>query len=171
MKTSDLLIFKARWACRLACACLMAGAGMLAGCQTLHGLTRAQIKVLEEQGFSETDEGWTLDQSNAVLFAFDDTKLGAEGLRNITRLSKVLQSAQILHLKVVGYTDSLGDEKYNEALSKRRADAVVAAFVGSGFPRAGLDPIGMGERFPIGDNSKPEGRARNRHVMIIVVAQ
>jgi len=43
---------------------------LLAGCQSApKGLTAEQIVVLKEQGFYLTDEGWTLDLANRVLFA------------------------------------------------------------------------------------------------------
>jgi len=43
---------------------------LLAGCQSApKGLTPEQIAVLKEQGFYLTDEGWTLDLANRVLFA------------------------------------------------------------------------------------------------------
>lgn len=44
--------------------------GGLAACQSApKGLTEQQIAALKEQGFHLTDEGWTLDISNKVLFA------------------------------------------------------------------------------------------------------
>lgn len=43
---------------------------VLAACQSPpQGLTAEQIAALKEQGFHLTDEGWTLDISNKVLFA------------------------------------------------------------------------------------------------------
>ncbi len=43
---------------------------VLAACQSPpQGLTTEQIAALKEQGFHLTDEGWTLDISNKVLFA------------------------------------------------------------------------------------------------------
>lgn len=157
---------------RLILACALAGAAILAGCQTAparHGLTPGQIAVLKEQGFTDTDDGWTLDQSSTVLFASEEATLSAPGARAIATVGKALQAAGILRLKVVGYTDSLGDDAYNDALSKRRAEAVVAAFVNNGFPRAGLEAIGLGKNHPIADNRTKAGRAQNRHVAIIVV--
>jgi outer membrane protein OmpA-like peptidoglycan-associated protein len=163
---------KTHWIRRLMLACVMAGAAILAGCQSAparHGLTPEQIAVLKEQGFVDTDAGWTLDQSTTVLFASNEAALSAAGVRNIATIGKALQAVDVMHLKVVGYTDSLGDDAYNEALSKRRANAVVAAFVDNGFPRAGLEAIGLGKSHPIADNRTKAGRAQNRHVAIIVV--
>lgn len=157
---------------RLMLAGVMAGAASLAGCQALshkHGLTAEQIAVLKQQGFVQTDEGWTLDQSTTMLFALNESTLSETGARNVAKVSKALLAVGLTHLKVVGYTDSFGTDAYNKVLSKRRADTVVQALVDDGIPRAGLDSVGMGKRYPIADNRTEAGRAQNRHVAIIVV--
>ncbi|MGN6581586.1 MAG: OmpA family protein [Bordetella sp.] len=156
---------------RMVLAGMMAAAAAgVAGCASRKpGLTPAQIAVLKEQGFIEMPQGWTLDQSTTVLFSINDATLSDAGAHKIARIGKSLQAVQIMHLKVVGYTDSVGSDEYNEALSKRRADAVVAALAEGGFPRAGLESVGMGKRHPIADNRTEAGRAQNRHVSIIVV--
>lgn len=148
----------------------LAVAAGLAGCASQKpGLTPEQIAVLKAQGFVQMAQGWTLDQSTTVLFAINDATLSDAAEHKIALIGKSLQAAHILRLKVVGYTDSIGDDEYNEMLSKRRADAVVAALADGGFPRSGLESIGMGKRHPIADNRTETGRAQNRHVSIIVV--
>jgi outer membrane protein OmpA-like peptidoglycan-associated protein len=157
---------------RLMLACVLTSAVSLAGClipPSKHDLTREQISVLKQQGFAETDDGWTLDQSAKVLFAIDDATLTATSERNVVNLAKMLRAVNITHLKVVGYTDSWGKEVYNDELSIRRAKAVVVALVNGGIQRAGVEPTGMGKRHPIADNKSEEGRAQNRRVAIIVV--
>jgi outer membrane protein OmpA-like peptidoglycan-associated protein len=149
---------------------LAVAASLAAGCASQRlGLTPEQIAALKAQGFVEMAQGWTLDQSTTVLFAVNDATLSDAGARKIALIGKSLQAVRIMRLKVVGYTDSIGDDEYNEALSKRRADAVVAALADGGFSRAGLESIGMGKRHPIADNRTEAGRAQNRHVSIIVV--
>lgn len=155
---------------RMLLAGALAVSANLAGCASLKpGLTPEQIAVLKAQGFVQMAQGWTLDQSTTVLFSINDATLSDAGARKIAQIGKSLQAVHITRLKVVGYTDSVGSDQYNEALSKRRADAVVAALADGGFPRAGLESIGMGKRHPIADNRTEAGRAQNRHVSIIVV--
>jgi outer membrane protein OmpA-like peptidoglycan-associated protein len=71
-------------------------------------------------------------------------------------------------LEINGYTDSIGGDAYNLALSRRRATAVRDTLV-SGFaitpPR--LSATGFGSASPVDSNSTLEGRARNRRVELI----
>lgn len=74
-------------------------------------------------------------------------------------------------LLVVGYTDSVGDEDYNQVLSERRAGKVVNHLQQkcSWQPWRMLTPTGMAESDPLADNSTPEGRAQNRRVSVNIL--
>jgi len=69
---------------------------------------------------------------------------------------------------VTGHTDSVGTANYNRALSKRRADAVANYLVFKGIAKNRILSQGLGEEFPIADNSTPAGRRTNRRVEIII---
>lgn len=69
----------------------------------------------------------------------------------------------------VGHTDSVGSDRYNQALSQRRAEAVKAYLVQKGIDPARLYTEGKGETMPVADNRSAAGRARNRRVTIEVV--
>ncbi len=70
-------------------------------------------------------------------------------------------------VEVIGYTDSIGPEEYNQQLSLRRAQAVVDYLKSIG-AEANFVAIGKGESDPVADNSTKEGRAQNRRVVIDV---
>lgn len=74
-------------------------------------------------------------------------------------------------LLVVGYTDSVGDEDYNQTLSEKRAGAVISYLQQycRWKPYRVLTPTGMAESDPLADNSTPEGRAQNRRVSVNVL--
>ena len=74
-------------------------------------------------------------------------------------------------LLVVGYTDSVGNEDYNQVLSERRAGKVVNHLQQkcSWAPWRMLTPTGMSESDPLADNSTPEGRAQNRRVSVNIL--
>ncbi len=65
---------------------------------------------------------------------------------------------------IIGHTDSVGSEAYNNKLSKKRAEAVVAILIEDGVEPSKLVAIGKGESEPIADNATAEGRAKNRRI-------
>jgi OOP family OmpA-OmpF porin len=71
-------------------------------------------------------------------------------------------------IRVEGHTDSTGSASYNMALSQRRAKAVVAYLVANGIEASRLQPVGMGEGFPVATNDTKAGRALNRRVDFVV---
>jgi outer membrane protein OmpA-like peptidoglycan-associated protein len=70
--------------------------------------------------------------------------------------------------EVLGYTDNTGSVKFNQALSRRRAQAVATYLAEQHHiqPRFIATPTGLGEERPVADNSSAEGRAMNRRVEI-----
>ena len=72
---------------------------------------------------------------------------------------------------VVGYTDNVGDEDYNQELSEKRA-ARVTNYLQQACrwaPYRVLTPTGMAESDPAADNMTAEGRAQNRRVSVNVL--
>ena len=74
-------------------------------------------------------------------------------------------------LLVVGYTDSVGNEDYNQVLSERRAGRVVNFLQQkcSWQPWRMMTPTGMAESDPLSDNSTAAGRAQNRRVSVNIL--
>ncbi len=70
-------------------------------------------------------------------------------------------------LDIVGHTDSVGPEGYNQGLSERRAQAAADYLAGAGVDASRMTVKGMGENSPIADNATASGRAMNRRVEII----
>jgi outer membrane protein OmpA-like peptidoglycan-associated protein len=75
-----------------------------------------------------------------------------------------------LNLEIQGHTDSDGAEDSNLVLSQGRADAVRDYLVGLGLGADRLTAEGKGELNPATPNDTPEGRARNRRVVLILTA-
>ena len=74
-------------------------------------------------------------------------------------------------LLVVGYTDAVGDEDYNQVLSERRAGRVVNYLQQKcGWaPYRMLTPTGMSEADPAADNASVQGMAQNRRVAVNIL--
>lgn len=72
------------------------------------------------------------------------------------------------NIEVAGYTDSDGDSAANQALSEKRAQAVVDYLVKAGLPASRFTAVGYGSTQPIAANDSEEGKARNRRIEFIV---
>ena len=80
---------------------------------------------------------------------------------------KLLQQNADLKLRVEGHTDNQGNAAANQALSERRAQAVMAWLSAHGVEASRLSAKGMGQTKPVADNGAEEGRAKNRRVELV----
>lgn len=109
-------------------------------------------------------------------FDFDKATLRPEGERTLSRLAEDIRGVDTVEsIMVVGHTDSIGTEAYNQGLSERRAAAVKDYLVQQGINPGLINTRGMGESQPVAPNTingrdNPEGRAQNRRVEITVEA-
>jgi outer membrane protein OmpA-like peptidoglycan-associated protein len=71
-------------------------------------------------------------------------------------------------LTVVGHTDNVGSNDYNQKLSERRATSVAQYFETKRVNPVRLAVSGKGETAPIANNSSENGRQANRRVEIYV---
>lgn len=85
-----------------------------------------------------------------ALFGFDSATLTAAGRRSVDALLQQVRSAsQVQTIQVAGYTDRIGSDAYNLALSQRRADAVREALVQGGVPATAIVAEGRGNAQPL----------------------
>lgn len=74
-------------------------------------------------------------------------------------------------VEIEGHTDNMGDAKYNEALGQQRGEAVKRyLYEKHQVPLHKINVITYGEDKPVAPNTTSEGRAKNRRVVIKVLA-
>jgi len=105
-----------------------------------------------------------------TYFDFDKYNLKPEGKKALDALVAEMKINQVEEVIVVGHTDSIGTEAYNQKLSERRAKTVADYLVSKGVPAAKIKAFGKGESQPIADNRTKAGRAKNRRVEVTVNA-
>ena len=146
--------------------------------------TATMIRTGTAQGFAEQTAATEalrgrfgdIDQYNIkgttnVYFDTGKWKLSPEGETSLCAAAEQAKAMNNALLLVVGYTDSDGDEDYNQTLSERRAGRVVNYLQQrcGWAPYRMLTPTGMAEADPAADNSTPEGKAQNRRVSVNIL--
>ncbi len=102
-----------------------------------------------------------------LLFFSGTSNLKPESMGSLLDLSKVLKEVTS-PVKIVGHTDSDGDDASNLKLSQQRAETVKAILVKQyGMDENLLSTEGRGETQPVADNKTAEGKAQNRRVEFI----
>lgn len=103
-----------------------------------------------------------------VHFSFNSDRIREESTPRLAEIANVLRKHPDWKLAVNGHTDSIGGDRYNLELSRRRAAAVKHALVKShGIDAARLMTDGFGALQPRDTNETLSGRARNRRVELI----
>ena len=85
----------------------------------------------------------------------------------LSEIAKLLQQNADLNLRVDGHTDNQGNAAANQALSDKRAQAVVGWLTAHNVPAGRLTAKGLGHTQPVADNSSEVGRAKNRRVELV----
>lgn len=111
-----------------------------------------------------TPEVITLDDQGQVLFAFDSAELTQGAQQRLQGLLPKLNDPSVASVKVIGFTDSVGSDSYNQRLSERRASGVAEYLTSQGLAPNKVTSQGRGESEPVADNDTDEGRSRNRRV-------
>jgi outer membrane protein OmpA-like peptidoglycan-associated protein len=115
-------------------------------------------------------EGIVVTFDSGLLFAYDSDAIQGAARENLTNLAESLRKYSDTDILIVGHTDATGSDSYNQALSERRAASATAFLSAQGVTRARVRPAGRGELEPIESNETAEGRAQNRRVEVVIVA-
>jgi outer membrane protein OmpA-like peptidoglycan-associated protein len=87
----------------------------------------------------------------------------------LNKISRVLNQYGKTTVSVIGHTDSVGSDAYNQTLSEKRAQSVMDYFAGQNVNPLRLESYGRGETEPRADNSTEAGRQLNRRVELWIL--
>jgi outer membrane protein OmpA-like peptidoglycan-associated protein len=98
----------------------------------------------------------------------DRPNLTAQTLSSICQVAQAPKTKGATRITVIGHTDTSGPERYNMALSLRRANAVKDQLVRDGVPATAITVIGKGKSEPLVRTGDGVREPQNRRVEIIL---
>jgi len=116
------------------------------------------------EGFKVDADGCPLTATLKINFETNSDKIKLNGDREVHQFADFLKDSPAYKANIVGYTDSVGTDAYNQKLSLKRANATKEILLKDGVAADRLTAEGKGEANPIASNATEEGRALNRRV-------
>jgi outer membrane protein OmpA-like peptidoglycan-associated protein len=122
------------------------------------GKPETRYKLVEEGKFSTT----------GILFDVNSDKIKPTSHGVVKEIADVLQQNTGIKVKIIGHTDSDGNDAANLDLSKKRSAAVKEMLVNEfAIDASRVETDGKGEVQPVADNKTKEGKAANRRVEFV----
>jgi OOP family OmpA-OmpF porin len=106
-----------------------------------------------------------------INFDFDKSQIRAKDKKQLNEAILFVNKYKGHKIKLEGHTDWTGTEQYNQVLSEKRAVATSKYLVEKGSVASQrISSIGYGELKPVASNKTRDGRAKNRRVEILILA-
>src|SRR5678815_381435 len=109
-----------------------------------------------------------ITMTSNTAFDTNSTTVKPGFFTTMDKLADVMTRYQKTTLTVVGHTDNVGTDKYNQDLSQRRAYSVAQYLESKKVNPVRLATAGKGESEPVASNNTEAGRQLNRRVEIYV---
>ena len=154
-------------------AAIGAAVGMAAGNQIGAYMDRQQAALQNAMASSIAANQASINRANQktliatfksdVFFDHNSFKIKQGGYAELTRVAFALNENPGTNIQIQGHTDKSGSEQYNQQLSQRRAETVMAVLMQNGVDQYRMTAIGLGESQPISSNP-----AQNRRVTMVL---
>jgi len=106
--------------------------------------------------------------TRGIHFDTGSDKIKPDSYGTLKEIAGVLNDNPTVRVKIVGHTDTDGNEKSNLDLSKRRVASIKNSLTSEfGIDASRMETDGKGQTQPISDNNTTEGKANNRRVEFI----
>ena len=115
-------------------------------------------------------EGINVTFESGLLFDYNSDRIKPTAAENLRNLARSLNNYPNTDLVIVGHTDDIGSDTFNQDLSQRRARAAANYLASVGVNPARLRTYGRGETEPAVANTNEAARAQNRRVEVAIFA-
>ena len=108
-----------------------------------------------------TEDKWTL---LGVNFDFNKATLRPEAYPILANAAEILLTHPQINVDIVGHTDQVGSDRYNDKLSLQRAESVKKYLISKGVAASRLNTVGKGKRDLLFKEKDPTSRFYNRRI-------
>ncbi|WP_372640784.1 OmpA family protein [Ancylomarina sp.] len=120
------------------------------------------VKPLEQQAIVPKDL--------TICFEFDNSEFSSNSIaeKYFDESNAYLNQNTQARLEIIGHTDAIGTNTYNNALGYRRAQSMQRYFETKGMIGDKITIISKGESEPADNNDTKDGRANNRRALLTI---
>jgi outer membrane protein OmpA-like peptidoglycan-associated protein len=137
------------------------------GTQATEGINRNSEAINNLRLTIANIDDYKMQTEVTVPFSFDKYQLTDTAKQDLDSLANGLSANKRFFIAVEGYTDRTGTTRYNDELSRRRADAVVQYLVAKhDVPIYRIHRVGLGDAKPVEQGRTRAARAKNRRVEV-----
>ena len=122
-------------------------------------------KTQNYDNITEPNKKYTLSN---VYFDFNKADLRSSSTAELQQLIEQLNKNIKLNIEIIGHTDSIGNEQYNNKLSFSRANEIGNYLTKKGIDKSRITISYKGSTEPVATNSSETGRQKNRRVEFIL---
>ncbi|MGE3799485.1 MAG: OmpA family protein [Candidatus Kapaibacterium sp.] len=123
---------------------------------------------VSRKSFAVLEVGRKLVLDN-IHFAYNRYDIERESMPELDYLVTLMKARPTLRIKIEGHTDDVGEELYNQRLSRLRAESVKRYMVSRGILADRLFTVGYGESRPTALNDTEDNRRLNRRTEFIIL--
>lgn len=117
----------------------------------------------------ETEQFIKVSFKNHILFETNDYTLSKTAKNFIDEANRIiLQKNNYKSIEIVGHTDNVGTNEYNQNLSLKRAESVKKYLLSANISADKITTKGEGSREPVADNATENGKQQNRRIELYI---
>jgi len=117
--------------------------------------------IVKKHSQRPVQDRWTLV---GVNFDFNKATLRPEAFPILNSAAEILLTHPDVSVDIVGHTDQVGSDKYNDNLSLQRAESVKKYLIAKGVAASRLSTVGKGKRELLFKEKDPTSRLYNRRI-------
>jgi OOP family OmpA-OmpF porin len=117
--------------------------------------------IVKRHSQRPVQDNWTLV---GVNFDYNKATLRPEAFPILSSAAEILLTHPDVSVDIVGYTDQVGSDKYNDELALQRSESVKKYLIAKGVDANRLNTVGKGKRNPLFNEKDATSRFYNRRI-------